>query len=151
MVCLGEGWDPLLLPYLEMVGACRSMDFYEHRKDENGLPLLEDCRKNFFAEYSMTREAISLYRALYFNELGMRDKFIDYWFVVAERFHDNEYVIGFDPINEPFPGWDGPVSFLMSLLIGGTFDNNLLAPLYADIYSKMLESHVELPMFFEPT
>lgn len=153
--CVSPEFDPMLLPFFEMLGLCKTMDSYGYRKDENGLPLLEDCQKAMFAEYQMTKDAVALYHALYYNEYGLRDRFIDYWQVLAERFHENEYVIGFDPINEPFPGWDGPVSFLAAFLIGGTavgtFDHMLLSPLYADIYAKMQESHIELPMFFEPT
>lgn len=150
--CISKEWDYLLLPFLEMAGLCKSISSYGHRIDEDtGLPMLEDCQKTFFAEYQLTREAISFYRALYYNELQMRDKFADYWVAMAERFHENEFVIGFDPINEPFPAWHDMWSFLTSFIIGGRFDQDLLSPMYHDIYTKMKEKHVELPMFFEPT
>lgn len=32
-----------------LVGACKSMESYGFRKDENGDPLVEDCVKNNFA------------------------------------------------------------------------------------------------------
>jgi hypothetical protein len=33
----------------------------------------------------------------------LRDKFVAYWDVVAQKFAKNRWVMGFDPINEPFP------------------------------------------------
>jgi endoglycosylceramidase len=149
--CISPGLDPVLLPILELFGVCKTMDSYGHRKDDDGLPVLEDCQTEMFATYQMTRDAMSLYRALYYNELGMRDNFINFWHAVAERFHDNEHVIGFDPLNEPFPAWRDPLGFAMSFLVGGHFDQTLLGPMYADIYAKMQESNVEFPMVFEPT
>jgi len=40
---------------------------------------------------------------LYDNIDGLQDKFLAYWDVVAEAFAENPYVVGYDPINEPFP------------------------------------------------
>jgi hypothetical protein len=87
----------------------------------------------------MTSEAMSLSRALYYNDLGMRDKFSDYWQVVTERFYGNPNVIGIDPINEPFPAWDSLFGMIQMMLEGGHFDRTLLAPMYEDIYTKMNE------------
>ena len=81
----------------------------------------------------------------------MRDKFEDYWVALAERFHDNEYVIGFDPFNEPFPAWDGVDSFMKSFMAGGDFDLHLLGPFYEGIFMKMADKNIAMPMFFEPT
>lgn len=38
------------------------------------------------------------------NKNGVADKFVDYWDHVSARFAKNEYVVGYDPLNEPFPG-----------------------------------------------
>lgn len=59
---------------------------------------------------------MSLARALYFNDLGMRDKFGDFWQAVTRRFHSNPNVIGIDPINEPFPASDSVLGFLRNML-----------------------------------
>jgi len=32
------------------------------------------------------------------------DKFFEYWKVLAQKFKDNKWVIGYDIINEPYPG-----------------------------------------------
>ena len=39
--------------------------------------------------------------------IGIRSRFINMWKHVAARFADNPYVIGYDVLNEPFPGSDG--------------------------------------------
>ena len=44
------------------------MDSYGHRKDENGLPLIEDCLKNMFTKYYTSIEVSSAFEGLYFNE-----------------------------------------------------------------------------------
>jgi endoglycosylceramidase len=50
----------------------------------------------------MTPESVSAFNRLYTNIDGLRDKFLAYWDKVASRFANNEYIIGYDPINEPF-------------------------------------------------
>jgi aryl-phospho-beta-D-glucosidase BglC (GH1 family) len=40
---------------------------------------------------------------LYTNKNGLQDKFVAYWDYVASYFAANPYVIGYDPINEPYP------------------------------------------------
>jgi endoglycosylceramidase len=111
--CIGPHYDWILAPIAEALGACRSIDAYGFRKDANGLPLLEDCQTEEFSSFYLTRESISLFRAIYFNEHGMRDNFINFWQAVAEKFHDNEHVMGFDPLNEPFPAWNDPITFVL--------------------------------------
>ena len=61
---------------------------------------------------------------LYKNIDGLQDKFIAYWDVVAEAFAGNSYVIGYDPINEPFPSnfFTDP----MLILEPGKFDREVL-------------------------
>ena len=39
----------------------------------------------------------------FFNNVdGFQDKFISYWDHVSARFANNPYVVGYDPLNEPF-------------------------------------------------
>lgn len=86
-----------------MIGQCQSIDDYGWRHDADGNPLIEDCQKVMFANYYSTPEAIDLFNRLYDNIDGMQDKFIAYWDVVSKKFAGNKYVIGYDPLNEPFP------------------------------------------------
>jgi endoglycosylceramidase len=86
----------------EMLGSCKSFKAYGYRTDAKGLPLIEDCQKLPFGNYYKTPEAISLYDHLYDNVNQMQDKFMAYWEIVAAKFANNPYVIGYEPVNEPY-------------------------------------------------
>lgn len=101
--CVSSRFDWLIKPIYQQVGLCRSIKDYGHRLDEDGNPLIKDCQKVFFVEYYTTTESQALFEALYNNDLGLQDKFLEYWDRVSSRFASNPYVIGFDPINEPLP------------------------------------------------
>ena len=91
---------------------------------------------------------------MYKNEQGFQDKFIDYWDVVSKKFAENPNVLGYDPLNEPFPSNVMKHPFLIQ---PGVFDRELLGPLYEKIYRKYeannptgnspLDKNI---MFFEP-
>ena len=71
-----------------------------------------------------------------------------FWNYVSQYFAYDDYVVGFDPINEPYPGNNlkYPVNNEQ-----GHFDLDNLTPLYAsafDIYKKNDEDSI---MWFEPT
>lgn len=74
----------------------------------------------------------------------MQDKFIDFWGHVAQRFMGNPYVIGYDPLNEPFPA--NPARDPM-LFTPGHMDKTYLAPMYAKIHERF-ENKTQ--MWFEP-
>jgi endoglycosylceramidase len=86
-----------------LTGNCKSIESYGMRTDENGNPLIEDCVKTFFIKYYTAPEVCSSFERLYTNTDGASDKFADFWEVVSKRFSANPNVIGYDPINEPWP------------------------------------------------
>jgi len=144
-----NGWiDPLLEKLYDMTGLCVSIDSYGFGKDENDDPLIEDCQTVDFYKFYTTKESINAFDALYTNKGGLRDKFVDYWDVTSARFAANQYVVGFDPLNEPFPG-----NFVNSpsLLVPGNMDKNELNPMYELIQEKyMANSNGESAMWFMP-
>ena len=80
---------------------------------------------------------------------GLQDKFVAYWVKVAKRFSENPNVIGFDPINEPFPSniYKDASLFYKP----GHFDLTVLQPMYKRIFDEAyLPSSNEKIMFFEP-
>lgn len=101
--CVSSGTDWFFKPLLNMAGFCLSIQDFGYRLGDDGLPLVEDCQKVMFGEYYKTTETAALFEALYTNKLQIRDKFVAFWDVVAKRLAENEYIVGFDPINEPFP------------------------------------------------
>lgn len=66
--------------------------------------------------------------------------------MVAAKFANNPNVIGFDPINEPFPA-----DFMTdpSILQPGVFDKEKLAPLYAKVFKKYMKHNKNQIMYFE--
>ncbi len=79
------------------------MSEYGLRYDENGDPLIKDCVKNNFAGYYPSPESMSAFERLYENIDGVQDAFVAYWDAVSKHYATNPYVIGYDPLNEPFP------------------------------------------------
>jgi len=64
---------------------------------------------------------------IYDNHNQLRDKFANYWAKVASEFADNPYVLGFELLNEPFPGNIYP-NFLK--MIPYWAENWILQPFY---------------------
>jgi hypothetical protein len=68
---------------------------------------------------------------------------------VTQGLSSNQYVIGFDPFNEPMPSWNDPLD-LIRTVIPGAFDQYDLSPLYERIYADYKAVDTENIMFFEP-
>lgn len=144
-----------MLPVVKKRGECLSIEQdYDHRKDADGNPVIEDCQKTPFWHYFNTREALALYESLYTNDFGMQDKFVAYWDKVSATLSKNKYVIGYDPINEPLPS-----NYIRNPLLTrpGVFDREQLTPLYKRIFEKYEKNNVKVNgkeakniMFFEP-
>ena len=78
---------------------------------------------------------------------GLQDKFISYWDHVAARFAKNPYVVGYDPLNEPFPA--NPARDPM-LFWPGHMDKKYLSPMYAKLFERYQAHDPEQSMWFEP-
>ncbi|MDD5222823.1 MAG: cellulase family glycosylhydrolase [bacterium] len=76
------------------------------------------------------------------NKNGIQDHFIETWRRVAERFSGNPAVVGYDLINEPFPG-----SRLIQL---DDFDREYFQPFYERLISSMFQVDSDHLFFFEP-
>lgn len=140
--------DFFVKPILNQFGVMKSIDDYHYEKDENGWPLIEECQKENFGMYYTSPESFTLFRAFYENTMGIQDKFVNYWEVVAKAFSSNQYVVGFDPLNEPLPSWTGIEDFVDTLL-PGHYDEKKLAPMYERIHEKFMEVSKDNIMYFE--
>lgn len=56
------------------------------------------------------------------------------WKVVSDKLGTNKYVIGFDPLNEPFPSWKSFDDLRSVVLPEGGFDKMVLQPLYQKLF-----------------
>eukprot|EP00347_Sterkiella_histriomuscorum_P001400 403372181 len=132
----------------KLFGQCKTLDDYGIRKDPNGWRNLDDCLKTSFIKYYTSPEVASSFEGLYLNKNGIQDRFIDYWGVVAQRFANNPYVIGYDPINEPWPA-----NFYkeFSLFYDQTkFDRTYLFPLLQRVHKAIRFYDNEKIIYFEP-
>lgn len=138
-------------PVLDKIwgGPCKPAAEYKWRYDSNGNPLIEDCKKTLFADYYHTPEATSVFDHLYSNYKGMQDAFIAYWDAVSKKFAGNKYILGYDPLNEPFASslYSNPGVFLED----GRFDEQVLSPLYKRAFEKYHANDPTKIMFFEGT
>jgi len=90
---------------------------------------------------------MAAFGALFTNKNGLGDKFVSYWDHVSRRFAKNPYVVGYDPLNEPFPA--NPARDPM-LFMPGHMDKQYLAPLYTQIFEKYQTHDTNQQMWFEP-
>lgn len=72
---------------------------------------------------------------------------MSYWDHVSRRFAKNPYVVGYDPLNEPFPA--NPAHDPM-LFMPGHMDKQYLAPLYTQLFEKYQTHDTNQQMWFEP-
>jgi endoglycosylceramidase len=85
--------------------------------------------------------------ALYENKNGLQDKFVEFWDATSKFFTGNPYVIGYDPINEPYPG---NTLRRPDLLLPGAFDRKRLQPMYERVFERYYKNSAETIMYFEP-
>jgi endoglycosylceramidase len=145
--CMNGFLDKLLQPLYNKFGVCWDLESAGFRKDDNGDPYIEDCQTRDFYTYYLTKQSISAFGNFFENKNGMQDKFVDYWDHVSARFANNPYVVGYDPLNEPFPANPARDPLLFT---PGHMDQKYLAPLYEQVYEKYQSHDANQQMWFEP-
>ena len=126
---------------------CQDIESFGYSKDENDDPLITDCQSRFFGDYYLTKQSIAAFGALFKNMDGLQDRFVDYWDHVSARLADNPYVLGYDPLNEPFPG--DPIKE-PKLFVPGHMDKKYLTPMYSRVFEKYQANDATKQMWFEP-
>lgn len=114
--CLDTSFDWMLTPVYKATGFCKSIDDYDLRYDADGNPLIEDCQNFSFAKLYTSPEGMTLQRAFYYNDLGIQDKFAAFWKHVAAKMAGNDYIVMYDPFNEPAPAARNLGGFLLNNL-----------------------------------
>jgi endoglycosylceramidase len=138
----------LFKKFMHLVSVCKGIKEYNYREDDNGIPLIEDCVKGNFMFYHTSPDLTSIYSQFYKNEKGILDKFILFWKVLANKFKSNQYVIGYDLWNEP---WPGDFYNNISKWIPGRSDKEDLLPMYRKLDKEIREIDNDYVMMFEPT
>ena len=122
---------------LDFVGVCKTIEDFNFRLDENGLPLIEDCVKHNFADYHFIAGFSSSYKNFYLNKANIQDKFVEFW-----------KVLGYDLWNEPAPG--GPMEDLKSFIPGRPDIKDIL-PVYRKVDAELRKIKPDYILFFENT
>lgn len=91
--------------------------------DENGHPSNEDCKSMSWPQYHFSVAISSAVGNLWDNKNGLRDKFVNFWGKVAERFSGNPSIFGYELVNEP---WCGNIYENPLLLVEGVADREKL-------------------------
>jgi endoglycosylceramidase len=80
------------------------------------------------------------------NGIGLQDNYALTWENVASHFSGNSAVIGYDIMNEPFPGSNYPVA-----LLGGTFfATQQMTPMYNQVAAAIRAVDPSTPLYVEP-
>ena len=121
---------------------------YDFEFDAEGNPLLIDCQKHVFATYYTTYDVANTFQTLYNNTDGLSDSFAALWGQIADYMKDEQNVIGYELINEPFFGdiFNDP-----NLAISGVTDAQWLAPLYEKANAQIRAVDNDTIVFFEPS
>ena len=138
----------ILSRLLGLFNICKPMSSFNFRYDDNNLHLIEDCKTENFLQYHFTPDFISAYKSFYENKYNIQEKFVEFWKVISNKFKNNEYVIGYDLWNEPFPGG---IFNDLSKLIPSNPDNKQVLPLYRKVDKEIRKINPNYILFFENT
>ncbi|KAL4462098.1 hypothetical protein ABPG74_000943 [Tetrahymena malaccensis] len=121
------------------------------RRDDEGVPLIQDCLKVGFFEYYFTKDASQQGENLFLNYNGLADDFAAMWGKVAQYFASQgdeiTHLLGYEIINEPFGV--SPYNHFVDWLFGGRQNNKYLLPFYKKVSQKMRESDPNRLVFYE--
>ena len=69
--CISAITDKILGPVMKKLHICTDIESFDLKKDENGDPLIEDCKKNALADYYLTKQSIASFGAFFGNKNGL--------------------------------------------------------------------------------
>ena len=136
----------IVTQFLGFVGTCKNLEYFNFTYDENGLPVIDDCKKHSFIEYHFLAEFSSASKKFYENVNNIQEKFVEFWKVVATKFKGNKYILGYDLWNEPSPG--GFLEDFKSIIPGRT-DLISILPLYRKVNKALREIDPNYILYFE--
>jgi len=94
------------------------------------IPSRENCAKHDWGSYLFSYTTAINYEWFYNNKHGLRDKFAEYFALLAREFKGEDAVIGFELLNEP--------SFTWSIYIyPGLTDLHYLQPFYDAVADRI--------------
>ena len=112
-----------------------------------GLPSDNDCGSYAWASFYLTSATGSAFQNLYDNVDKIQDSLGLFWQKIAERFHSNDKVLGYELINEP---WAGDHLSNPLRMIPGYADKHNLGPMYDNLNRYIRDVDDQHIVFFEP-
>ena len=125
----------------------RPLQWTPFNMSAEGLPSSEDCGKFAWATFYLASATGSAFQNLYDNYDGIQDALGLFWQKLAERFHANDQVIGYELINEP---WAGDHISNPLRMIPGYADKHNLGPMYDNLNKYIRTADDQKIVFFEP-
>jgi len=129
-------------------GVCVPFSKYNISVDhQTGYPNVTECLNNEFSKYYETPDVSSAWQQFYTTQ-EVLDAFVGYWSVIATAFKGATGVIGYNLINEPYPGdvWHAP-----GLLQPGAADRTHLTPLYTALHNTIHKIDPDVILLYEAT
>lgn len=111
----------------------------------DGYPTRQDCAKFGWPSYYQTRACSSAFESLYSNSSGILDAWGNFWVQVAKELGNQNTVLGYELINEP---WAGDIFAHPSLIIPSVADKMRLQPAYDYLAPRIKSVDPETLIFF---
>ncbi|ESN95342.1 hypothetical protein HELRODRAFT_86747 [Helobdella robusta] len=95
----------------------------------------------------LTYSVSSAFQQFYDNTSGSADKFVRFWVKIAEKFKNQNNILGYELLNEP---WAGNVFYNPQLLLPGIAGYQNLKPLYDRLFVEIRKVDDHTNIFYEP-
>lgn len=109
-------------------------------------PAIDQCLQKTFSAYYLSDAVGQAFQRLYTNTSGLITSLQAYWSLIASNFSTEESVLGYELINEP---WPGAVYEHPTLLYPGVADKQNLFPLYKLLNAVIRNVDDQHIIFFE--
>eukprot|EP01033_Poteriospumella_lacustris_P015444 gene15444-11044_t len=111
----------------------------------DGYPTRQDCAKFGWPSYYQTKACSSAFESLYNNSSGILEAWGNFWVQVAKELGNQNTVLGYELINEP---WAGDIFTHPSLLIPSVADKQRLQPAYDYLAPRIKSIDSQALIFF---
>ncbi len=105
---------------------------------------------NYIVNAGLQRAFDNFWANLEVEGRGLQDAYADAWRLVAEEFRDRPYVMGYDILNEPWPGTAFNTDNCFNPLGCATFDETTLGPFNERVIDAIRTVDRRTLVFYEP-
>jgi endoglycosylceramidase len=114
------------------------VSLFAYVQGPNGYPSIKNCSLHFWSKYYLADATGTAFQNLYNNASGLLDQFAEYWAKIATEFKTYSNILGYEIMNEP---WPGDIYRHPTLLVPGQADKQNLAHVY-DVVSYIIYTSV---------